>query len=385
MKLIAPFGFYGWGNIGDEATLQGFARLVDGRSEICRSWIGSRNPRHTRRVEPQFRYFRANSRNLRRKWAWFTSDAVVVPGGTPISDVGGDWPLNELEPIVSRAHSMGKPLAFVGTGTEHLLRDESRRLVSESIAPRVTFWTVRSEADRRRLVDYGVAAADVVATADLAWMLDSVPALEGRAFLSGLGVDTEIPIVGVNVNIEHEVRARQPQLLNHIAQFLDWVIESHRSQVVFMCNETRSSETFDLAASREVMSAMKRGDAATLVPNEYWSPQFMMSLIGCCRATISTRYHYCLFSALQRVPFLAVARSGKVQDLCDDLQWPFVVPLGEVAAEALRSAYGEVEMNRTGLGTFLHSAQQEMRKRSNRNHIALEALKQRLSYFGSRG
>ena len=28
MNLVAPFGFYGAGNIGDEATLQGFARLL---------------------------------------------------------------------------------------------------------------------------------------------------------------------------------------------------------------------------------------------------------------------------------------------------------------------------------------------------------------------
>ena len=44
MNLIAPFGFYGWGNIGDESTLQGFARLVSHAHPAMRVWVASRNP-----------------------------------------------------------------------------------------------------------------------------------------------------------------------------------------------------------------------------------------------------------------------------------------------------------------------------------------------------
>ena len=50
MNLVAPFGFYGWGNIGDEATLQGFARLMAGSPPKPRVWVASQNPRHTARA-----------------------------------------------------------------------------------------------------------------------------------------------------------------------------------------------------------------------------------------------------------------------------------------------------------------------------------------------
>lgn len=44
MKLVAPFVFYGWGNIGDESTLQGFARLLAKGPVRATAWVGSRAP-----------------------------------------------------------------------------------------------------------------------------------------------------------------------------------------------------------------------------------------------------------------------------------------------------------------------------------------------------
>ena len=56
MRLVVPFGFYGYGNTGDEATLNGFARLLayadfDADVSVC-----SRNPGHTARVEAALKY-----------------------------------------------------------------------------------------------------------------------------------------------------------------------------------------------------------------------------------------------------------------------------------------------------------------------------------------
>ena len=88
MRLIAPFGFYGWGNIGDEATLQGFARLVARCDPSGTKWIGSRDPEHTAKAEPAFRYFKAQEPGLRRWWANRRAQGAVFVGGTPGSGRG---------------------------------------------------------------------------------------------------------------------------------------------------------------------------------------------------------------------------------------------------------------------------------------------------------
>ena len=99
MRLIAPFGFYGWGNIGDEATLQGFARLVARCDPSGTKWIGSRDPEHTAKAEPAFRYFKAQEPGLRRWWANRRAQGAVFVGGTPIMDILGRWPLSEVVPL----------------------------------------------------------------------------------------------------------------------------------------------------------------------------------------------------------------------------------------------------------------------------------------------
>jgi polysaccharide pyruvyl transferase WcaK-like protein len=378
MRLIAPFGFYGAGNIGDESTLQGFARLVEAFDPGTHAWIASRNTHHTRRVEPSFGYFRAESRDVRRRWAWMTGDAMVVPGGTPIMDSLGAWPFSELVPLVERANKEGKPIAFIGTGTERLVHDDSRRTVAELLAPSVLSWTVRCRRDRDRLIEYGVHEDSVTATADQAWLLESVSSDVGTAMLRRIGVDAGAYLVGVNVNIEHAVRAQQPNLLGALAEFLDQLIDSHDAHVLFLCNEVRDGSTFDLAASRELIASMTRQDRTTIVPNEYWPPQVMLSLISCCQVTISTRYHFCLFSALQGVPFLAVKRSDKVSDLCDDMQWQYGVALSELSSERLAVLYAGLASRRQQLRGELAAAVPKMRERASRNDLALRALQTQL-------
>ena len=51
MRLVAPFGFYGSGNIGDEATLLGFGRLIERFGGGIGVDVASSDPAHTRRVE----------------------------------------------------------------------------------------------------------------------------------------------------------------------------------------------------------------------------------------------------------------------------------------------------------------------------------------------
>jgi polysaccharide pyruvyl transferase WcaK-like protein len=374
MNLVAPFGFYGWGNIGDESTLQGFARLVSHSHPEMRVWIASRNPAHTARVEPSFKYFKAVGRDFRRRWAQYRAAAYVVPGGTPIMDILGEWPLSEVAPLVQAAHEQRKPIAFVGTGTEKLHRDESKRVVSDILAPSVQHWTVRCARDQKRLTDYGVAPERITVAADLAWTLAAVSEEFGKDRLRQWGLDVESPLVGVNINNEQFVQAQEPHLSEKLGVFLDELVEERGASILFFCNEVREGESFDKTASLKVMSCMEHTKRTFLIPNHYWTPQQMLSLVGCCDVVVGIRYHFCLFAALQGVPFIAIKRSDKVDDLCWDVKWPYGVLLKEIEASVLSNILIDIEKEKCSLSEYLKKQAKIMRERALKNCIALDTL-----------
>jgi polysaccharide pyruvyl transferase WcaK-like protein len=374
MTIVAPFGFYGWGNIGDESTLQGFARLVMSRRPTPSVWVASRNRPHTRRAEPSLNYFDAGRRDLRGRWADFRAAGTVFPGGTPIMDGLGTWPLDEVAPLVTAARERGRPVVFIGTGTERLGNPSSREIVARTLAPGVEHWTLRSERDRERLASWGVDPARLTVAADLAWLLSPVSRDFGTRTLAGLGVPAGVSIIGVNVNNEAAVLQREPRLFEKVAATVDRVLERPDTYAVFFCSEVREGPSFDKAAALKVLAAMKRADRAAMVPNRYWTPQELLSIIGGCRVVLSTRYHVCLFAALQNVPFLALQRSDKVRDLCGDLGWPFGIPMEHLAVTTLVDHIDEIERRHAELGSTLRDATARQSERSRLNHIALDAL-----------
>ena len=374
MNLLVPFGFYGWGNVGDESTLQGFARLVALNRKNVRVWVASRNKSHTAEVEPSFKYFNAEGRDVVRKLAYFLSAGQVIAGGTPIMDVLGDWPFSELVPLVNAAHQKQKPLIFVGTGTEALTQEKSRLIMANEIAPKVLGWSVRCTRDKERLVDYGVPSEKVTVAADMAWLLEKVSTDFGRNYLKQLNVNTDSPLVGVNVNNEKFVIEKEPRLFEKLAAFLDMIVTKYGVRILFFCNEVREGESFDKVASQKVQASMKQIDKTFLIPNHYWAPQQVLSLLGCCHMTFGMRYHFCLFSALQNIPYIALKRSGKVEDLCWDMDWPYGVSLNEIDETRLFDIYTDVEQNRGAIMQALPEKVRILRERSLKNSVPLDAL-----------
>lgn len=375
LRLVVPFGFYGYGNIGDEATLQGFARLLRGWGHQVSVAVASQNPGHNASVEPAFAYFHMGRRDPRRWLAKLRASAHVFAGGTPIMDVLGDWPLSQVVPLVQSTDSWRVPVSFVGVGIETLRRDHSRRLVASEIVPRVRHWSVRSARDRDRLVEYGASPAAVTVAADMAWLIEPARDDFGRDCLTSWGLDVRRPIVGVNVVNENGLFDRSPELVEALASALDTLAARLDAQVLFLSNEIRQDPSFDTASALAVKSRMTRATGVFVAPNVYFSPRQMMSIIACCRLTMSMRYHFCLFSALQQVPFIAIERTDKLADLCWDLRWPSTLTPAQVDAASLLTQCDRLESDRWLLDD-LNGRVAILRERALASVAALEVLGQ---------
>jgi polysaccharide pyruvyl transferase WcaK-like protein len=269
-------------------------------------------------------------------------------------------------------------VAFVGIGTERLHREDSRLTIARELAPRVQHWSVRSEYDRERLVAYGVDGDRVTVAADMAWALERVDVDPMSRRPECLQTRPGEMLIGVNVTNERFVAERAPHLFEALGQLFDRLIEQHEARIVFFCNEIREDESFDKAASQLIIRRMAHGDRAAILPNEYRTPQQMMALMGACRLVIGMRYHFCLFAAIQGIPFIAVNRSDKVADLCRDLAWPHGVELDQVEPSRLEAITAALLDEGPRAEQSLLGSVETMRDRVWRNVDALEVIRRHL-------
>ncbi|OAI55810.1 hypothetical protein AYO49_01030 [Verrucomicrobiaceae bacterium SCGC AG-212-N21] len=375
IRLAAPFGFYGWGNIGDEATLAGFAALLKTSEVSLFAWIGSRNWRHTTKVEPAFHYFSAGGLDPRRWWAKRTADVQAVVGGTPVMDVLGEWPLCDVARLVCNAVEKRRvPFVCVGVGIEGLRSPESIRIVREVLAPRVLHWSVRTKRDRDRLVGYGVGTDQVTVAADMAWLIEPADQEFGRQQFKKWGLDQVPVVIGINLVNENAVLDRHPAMADAIAGALDRWVEDFDARLLFLANEVRDGDGFDTAAAQRIIARLKHPEHAFLAPVEYLAPREMMSIVRCCRFTLSMRYHFCIFSALEGVPFVAIERADKVSDLCWDLNWEYRVVPPDIVMEDLFQKGKAAIMNREALADRLHAEAAKMRIRAKLNLTPLQMV-----------
>lgn len=282
----------------------------------------------------------------------------------------GEWPLSEVVPLVTAARRAGQRVTFVGTGTERLHRPGSRRLIEVELAPRVERWTVRTERDRDRLLGCGVPADRVIVAADLAWLLEPAGPEFGKRVIADLGVSSDESVIGINVNNEAAMLQEQPQLFTVLASFADELARSTGVRVMFFCSEVREGQMFDKEAARQVLKTMRTNNAV-LLPNRYWTPQQLASILSRCDLVVSTRLHVCLLSALQAVPFIALQRSDKVRDLCVAISWPFGTDLPQLQTKALLEHAETIRTDRPTLQAHLREASAAQAARSQVSQVVL--------------
>jgi polysaccharide pyruvyl transferase WcaK-like protein len=375
-NVALPWGIFGSGNIGDDAMLQGFSVLVHEKWDFPTSFsVASRNPAHARRTIPGFRYYKFAGFGVKRKWILRRADAYLIVGDTPVMDYLGEWPLSEIAAIVGLARARGKRIAFLGIGTESLMSPHSRGLVLNEIAPFVDHWTVRSDSDRKRLMSYGVETERISCASDLAWLVSPVNASFAKPWLEHIGIELGKPLVGVNVTNENWALTQAPELITTIGAAVDELVRRHDVRVMFFANEVREGKGFDTAAIRQIMDEVKCRDRVFQVPNRHWHPQQAMAFVASCCAVLSMRYHFSLFAALQGVPFISLSRLGKMHDLCDDIQWPYDLPLKDAASNDIPSMLGDLLGTREQASDQLRQRTHKMIERAWKNIVSLEVLR----------
>ncbi len=305
--LIA--GYHGFGNCGDEATLQAMTVNIRDMAEDVKITALSYKPELTKteyNIDSVQRFNVLQVFNAIRR-----SDIILSGGGTLLQDGTSTRSLLYYLSIIKIAKIFRKRVMLYANGIGPVNGKFNRKLIKH-IVNKVDFITLREHMSAEDLNAIGVTKPETHITADPAFTLRSVS--DARA--SEIFLKEDIPqnndIVGVSVRNWNGFNGEN--YIEKIAGVCDRFVREGKTILLIPMQFPR-----DIAVSDKLRSAMR--EKSYILRNEY-TPSEILGIIGKVRVMLSMRLHTLIFAGVKRVPMVGVIYDPKVEYYLDVLDMP---------------------------------------------------------------
>lgn len=355
-------GYYGFGNLGDEALLRVIVSQLKGRYPYGEIDVLSAKPEetaHELRVDATPRW---DAKAVRR--AIDRADVVISGGGG----------------LLQNATSLRSLVYYAGILRAAAKADRKAMIFAQSIGP-LDFWgralvkecckglsaaTVRDSRSAQLLATLIPAGVKLEHTADPVFLYDA-PEEDVDLSAEGLGPQAD-PLVIVSVRKATGMKDR----LDVVARAVDRLANRHGARVAFL----PIGGAPDAEVSTLVIRKCKT--APVLLPE--CSLERAANIIRRARAVIGMRLHALILAARYDVPFLAIPYDPKVGALCDDLEYPMpplftLNPSGpKPPFEAVDALVDDFWGRQETLTAHLRGAGERLRQLAARNFEVLDEL-----------
>jgi polysaccharide pyruvyl transferase CsaB len=323
MARVLLSGYYGFGNLGDEALLDVFVTQMRRRFPASRLEVLSATPKMTSdayRVEATPR------------WDWRAVRAAIARADVVLSGAGG---------LLQNGTSLRSLLYYAAILREAIRARRKTMVFAQSVGP-LDFWgrlvvrhfcrgldraTVRDERSRRLLHEL-VPRAPVELTADPVFLYD---APDDRSDLAAEGLGPESGAYAV-ISVRKASGFRDGAAV--LTRAIDRLTQRHAIRSAFV----PLGGAADAAASTDVIRACASNPV--LLPDCTLAKA--ASIVRGARVVIGMRLHSLVLAARYGIPFLAMAYDPKVSAMCDELEYPLQAlwtagepRLGDDAVDAL--------------------------------------------------
>lgn len=360
MRILVS-GYYGFGNLGDEALLEVIVSQLRTRYPYAQLDILSAKPEetaHDLRVEATPRW---DAKAVRRA---ISRADVVLSGG------GG---------LLQNATSLRSLVYYAGILRAAVRANRKAMIFAQSIGP-LDFWgktivkecckgisaaTVR-DARSMELLSSILPSLQVERTADPVFLYDA-PEEDVDLSAEGLGPQSD-PLVIVSVRKAAGMKDR----LDVVARAVDRLSQTHGARVAFL--------PLGGAPDAEVSTIIIRKckSAPVLLP-ECSLPR-AANIIRRAKAVVGMRLHALILAARYAVPFLAIPYDPKVGALCEDLAYP-MPPLFTLDPPGPKPEYAETDAlvdrlwsERESVSAHLAAASGRLRQLAARNFEVLDQV-----------
>ncbi|MBU1866966.1 MAG: polysaccharide pyruvyl transferase CsaB, partial [Candidatus Margulisbacteria bacterium] len=302
-------GYYGFGNVGDEAVLDAIVNGFRRHDQALQITVLSASPQMT-----------AHFYNVKAvgRYSWFNiliemlkADVFVSGGGTLFQDSSSNRSFWYYISQVLLAKILFKKVMVFAQGFGPLTGRINRQIAALALK-RVNVITVRDNESKKKMAEIGVKPDKIRVTADPTFLLSNPSTLEGRKVLALEGVATNKPLLGVSVRSLPKRQGVELPFYRALAEMLDSFVEKNGHQVVFLllhCPE-------DMRETSKVINFMSHKSNVVF---KICSPQEMLSVISQCDFLIGMRLHSLIFAVKSIVPAFGLSYDPNVKSFMDSV------------------------------------------------------------------
>lgn len=386
MSSVVVSGYYGFGNLGDEAVLAGMVSTFRELAPQVNLTVLSACPTHTEAMHSVGAYtdtplpsqsacacgeqgrtigvhrrFRAIPRSdpLAILPAIRTSDLFISGGGGLLQDKTSQKSLLYYLGLLFLAQRLGCRTMIMAQGIGPLLRPSSRWLVKKAIEG-TNAVTIRDEHSASLLHYIAPNCPPIEVTADLAFALPAhtdaqTPRLTDALSVSlrpWAGQETWLPEVSSALNLLSQEHGLHPLFIPlhspHDREVINLLLPDGRGTPT---NPTEEHHNQSMNVPRGTFLIPPLPQTSEVAGNLNHSEQAVQA-IGQTQILLGMRLHSLIFAAMTGVPFVALAYDPKVQALAEEAAMPCLpmeTATGDQIVTAVRSLLNRREEERTRL------------------------------------
>jgi polysaccharide pyruvyl transferase CsaB len=315
MKIII-FGWYGAGNIGDEAILQSMLSSFQLQNDLEID-IVSFNPAKTARMVKQFSCVK-NIVRIGSKFNFLKSDfrgiwrslknaqAVIIGGGGLFQDIYNFNFIPFFSIIVIIAAYLRKRINWYAVGIGPFKRRIARWLCRQA-ANRAHYISVRDPLSQKRLSELNIQQKIFIAP-DPVFLLKPASPSKVQSMLTSEGLDiSSHPKIGICLQRLFDWGKQSESILSDI---MDQWVRDREAEIVFIPLGRYPDSWFNSkAADVDVIIAEKLArllKSKSVVLSGEYTPDEIMAIIGEMDVIISMRLHGIIMSLARGIPSLAL-------------------------------------------------------------------------------
>ena len=308
MNKIIIHGFYGHGNLGDEAILESLLKEFGKFPELEITVFSSRPQEVSRMYQVRSINSIRKKTILRRIYEIKKSKLFILGGGGLLRDTGGNSVniKNWLKPLIL-AQRLGTKTVLCGIGVENIRYPKSKKIICK-VLNKTNLITVRDENSKKTLQQMGITN-EIKVTADPAILLNNN--------LSKIKWPNSSPKIMICVRhwfdkgFYIENQKANKNFINSLSIAADFLIEHYNATVDFIPMRTITDDDDGIVA-RQILSQMKYKNK-TWVCSVVAKPREFIEMLKKYSLIIGMRLHSLILATSAGIPVIGFEYMPKVK------------------------------------------------------------------------